>query len=261
MEQQRVSVRDGRFQVRVFSAGSGRPLVFLHGPAGLRLPLPFLDQLAGQFAVYAPEMPGFGESTGLEHLDDVIDLAIYHLDLLDALGLEQPILAGHSLGGMVAAEMAALFPTRIRKLVEIAPTGFWLDDHPVPDFFSVTPAELPPLLWHDPEGSLAQEWHAVPEDRAAAREATILALQNAAAAAKFLWPLPDKGLKKRIHRIKAPTLLVWGASDKLIDPVYAKLWLEKISGSRLVTLPEAGHMVLVERPDALVSAIAEFTNE
>ena len=175
-------------------------------------------RLAGQFAVYAPEMPGFGDSTGLENLDDVIDLAISHLDLLDALGLEQPTVVGHSLGGMVAAEMAGLFPTRIRRLVAIALLGFWLDDQPVPDIFGITPAELPPLIWHDPDGPLAQEWHNVSEDRAAQREAAIRALQNSAAAAKFLWPIPDKGLKKRIHRIEAPTRLVWGASDKLVDP-------------------------------------------
>lgn len=261
MDQQRVSVRDGRFQVRLFTAGSGRPVVFLHGADGLRIPHPFLDRLAAQFAVYAPEMPGFGESTGLDNLDDVIDLVIYHLDLLDALGLEQPVVIGHSLGGMVAAEMAALYPTRLRKLVEIAPVGFWLDDCPVPDIFSVTPAELPPLLWHDPEGAIAREWNKRPADRMAQRELAIQTLQNSAAAGKFLWPLPDKGLKKRIHRITAPTLLVWGASDKVVAPVYAKIWLDKIPGSRLVTIPEAGHMLPVERPDALVGAIAEFINE
>lgn len=260
MDQRTVSVRVGRFQVRVFTAGSGRPLVFLHGADGVRVPNPFLDRLAGQFSVTMPEMPGFGDSTGIEHLDDIIDLAIYHLDFLDALGLEQPVLVGHSLGGMVAAEVAALFPTRIRRLVVIGPPGFWLDNCPTPDIFGITPAELPPLLWHNPESAIAREYHRRPEDRQAQRELAIETLQNSASAGKFLWPLPDKGLKKRIHRIAAPTLLVWGASDQVVPPAYAKVWLEKLPGSRLVTLPEAGHMAPWEQPDALASAIAEFVN-
>ena len=97
---------------------------------------PYLDGLAERYRVFAPVHPGFGDSTGLEHIDDIIDLAIYYHDFMDELGLESAHVVGHSLGGMLAAEMAALDPRRVRKLVLCDPIGLWRDDAPVLDFFS-----------------------------------------------------------------------------------------------------------------------------
>ena len=82
--------------------------------------------------------------------------------------------------------------------------------------------------------------------------------KSLAALGKFVWPIPDKGLKKRIHRIKAPTLLVWGASDGVQPPAYGRLYREKIPGSRLVIIPEAGHSPMLEQPEAFREAVAPF---
>src|SRR5262245_57624926 len=145
MDTRTVSIRDGRFTTPYLTAGSGPPLVFLHGAYGNQ-PLPLFDMLAERFTVCAPWPPGWaGES-----LDDVIDLALYYQDFFDALGLERPVLVGHSLGGMIAAETAALCSPCISKLVLIAPMGLWREDAPIPDIFTMGPQSLAPLVWSDP---------------------------------------------------------------------------------------------------------------
>ena len=139
-----VELRDGRFKIRVLSAGAGDPVLFLHGAGGLFWD-PLLDALAAGHRVIAPEHPGAGESQGLEHVEDLWDLVLYYNELLDVLGVDRATLVGHSFGGMVAAEIAATNPERVDRLVLIAPIGLWRDDHPVPDISGIPPESLPEL--------------------------------------------------------------------------------------------------------------------
>jgi pimeloyl-ACP methyl ester carboxylesterase len=253
-----VSIRRGAFHTFVRSAGSGDPLLFLHGAGGLRGWPPFLDSLARTFRVIAPEHPGFGRSEGLEHLDDVVDLALYYTEFIEAMGLDRPYMVGHSLGGMIGAEVAAIAPERVSKLVMVAPIGLWLDEHPVMDFFAATPDELATAMFHDPASPIAKEMMAVPSDPDAQMEAVLERTKNLSAAGKFLWPIPDKGLKKRIHRIIAPTLLLWGASDRLVPPVYGEEFLKRIDGARLTLSKGASHMLPFEQPDEFVEVVTDF---
>ena len=126
-----VELRDGRFKIRTLQAGSGEPLLYVHGAGGLFWD-PLLEALSATHRVIAPEHPGAGDSQGLEHVEDLWDLVLYYNELLDHLGVERATVVGHSFGGMVAAEIAATSPHRVDKLVLIAPIGLWRDDHPVP---------------------------------------------------------------------------------------------------------------------------------
>ena len=209
-------------------------MLFLHGISGIQGWPPFLENLARSFRVIVPDHPGFGRSEGLEHLDDVVDLALYYTEFIEALGLDQPYLVGHSLGGMIAAEVAAIAPNVASKLVLVAPVGLWLDDHPVLDFFAATPEELATAMFHDPGSAIAKELMTLPSGSDAQLEAVLERTKNLSAAGKFLWPIPDKGLKKRIHRIAAPTLLLWGASDRLVPPIYGEAFLKRIQRARLI---------------------------
>jgi pimeloyl-ACP methyl ester carboxylesterase len=253
-----VSIRSGLFQTFVRSEGEGDPLLFLHGVSGLRGWPPFLETLARSFRVIAPDHPGFGRSEGLEHLDDVVDLALYYTEFIDAMGLEQPYLVGHSLGGMIAAEVAAIAPDLVSKLALIAPIGLWLDDHPVMDFFAATPEELAAAIFHDADSAIAKEMMTMPSDPEVQLEAVLERTKNLSAAGKFLWPIPDKGLKKRIHRIAAPTLLLWGASDRLAPPVYGQAFLKRIAKARLILFKEASHMLPFEKADELAEVVTDF---
>ena len=174
------------------------------------------------------------------------------------MGLEQPYLMGHSLGGMIAAEVAAIAPDLASKLVLIAPLGLWLDDHPVMDFFTATPEELMTAIFHDPNSAIAKEMLSRPSDPEAQLDAVLERTKNFSAAGKFLWPIPDRGLKKRIHRIVAPTLLLWGASDRLVPPIYGEVFLQRINRARLAVFKGASHMLPFEKTDECIEMVTDF---
>jgi pimeloyl-ACP methyl ester carboxylesterase len=198
-----LNLRDGLFTVNYYRQGKGAPLVYLHGAGGLPAFTPDLELLAQHFTVTAPLHPGFG-STGEDHLhDEVLKFTLYTWDVLDALGIAEPILVGHSLGGMLAAEMAAIEPRRVKNLVLIGPAGLWLDDCPSVDFFAMTPEELVNAVFYDPQSDLAKGFLALPQDPDAANEVMIQRLKGFATAARFLWPIPDRGLSERLYRVKA----------------------------------------------------------
>ena len=149
MESRIVETAGGRTKIRVHEGGQGPALLFLHGAGGLFPNDPFLAALATRFRVAAPVLPGYEDSAGAESLRTMLDVALWGLDVIEALNVERPILVGHSMGGMIAAEMAALCPREIGRLVLVAPAGLWLDAHPIPDLFAALPFELPQLLFHD----------------------------------------------------------------------------------------------------------------
>ncbi len=260
MESRVISLRDGMFKAHLSQGGSGEPLLFLHGSGGLHEG-EYLDLLAKDFTVYAPSHPGFGETEGLEHIDDIIDLALYYHDFMDAAGIESAHVVGHSLGGMLAAEIAALCPHRVRRLVLANPVGLWRDDAPVLDFFALPPDQLIPYIIHDPESEAVRAGMPTPDSPEAMVEALYQRTQSFTAAGKFLWPIPDKGLKRRIHRIQSPTLIIWGESDGLVPATYAEDFKSSIKGSRVAILPECAHMPMFEKRDEFVSLITEFLQE
>jgi pimeloyl-ACP methyl ester carboxylesterase len=249
-----LELRDGRFKIRLLDAGQGDPVLFLHGAGGLFWD-PLLDAIAASHRVVAPEHPGAGDSQGLEHVEDLWDLVLYYNELLDALELPRVSIVGHSFGGMVAAEIAATNPERVDKLALIAPIGLWLDDHPVPDISGVPPERIPELVLADPQGPVAA---LMPAPDPSNPESLFKAAMTLASILQFIWPLPDKGLSKRLYRVKAPTLLVWGAQDKLVDPAYGEAFAAAIAGARLEVIDGAGHLPNLEQPEQTIRVLTEF---
>lgn len=248
-----LEMRGGVFRAIVESAGDGPPLLYLHGAVGQKGWAPFLERLSRQFTVYAPYIPGYGEASGLEHLADITDLTLYHLELLSQLGVERGHVVGHFLGGMIAAEMAAFSPPSINRLALVSPAGVWRDEEPVADLLALNANELSERLTATPGGAASLDGlsDVLARDR----------MQDIAAAGKFLWPLPDKGLHRRAYRVKAPTLILWGEQDRINPPSYAADFQGLITGSRAGTVPNAGHLLMLEQPDAFADAVAAFLNE
>ncbi|MEC9289651.1 MAG: alpha/beta hydrolase [Chloroflexota bacterium] len=253
-----MSLRGGEFVAEVLKDGSGPPLLYLHGAIGQKGWAPFLDSLAQKFTVYAPYLPGYSKSNGLDKLDDVADLTLYQFELMDALGLAKAHVVGHFLGGMIAAEMAAYSPNYVDRLVLAAPAGTWRGSDPVADLLSMTANELQDNLWSSASSSMSLS----PADfEANARLKSELAadrMQDLTAAGKFLWPIPDRGLKRRAYRIKAPTLVLWGENDRIISPVYAEDFSGLVTSAQVSIIPNAGHLLMIERAEVFASSVADF---
>jgi pimeloyl-ACP methyl ester carboxylesterase len=253
-----VETRKGT-RCRVLEGGSGAPVVFFHGAGGLLRDNPFLDDLARRYHVYAPEWPGYGDSTGDELLEDMLDFALHGWDLVDALELSRPHLVGHSMGGMIAAEMACLAPRDLGKLVLASPAGLWLDEHSIPDIFALLPYQLAEVLFHDPaRGQALLTGGADLSDLEALKEFYLGSQRRLAMAGKILFPIPNRRLSKRLYRLAADTLIVWGAADRLIVPAYAAHWKALVPGARVAILDGAAHMLPYEQPEAFARTLSGF---
>src|SRR5438034_416363 len=145
-----LDIRDGAVRFRVLSGGRGPHLVYFHSFHERGGWSPFLDHLAARYTVLAPFHPGVQGSSGVETLDDVLDLVLAYDELLDGLGIGAAHLVGHFFGGMVAAELAATLRPRAAKLVLISPLGLWRDDAPSQDLLILPHEDLPAVLFRDP---------------------------------------------------------------------------------------------------------------
>ena len=246
----------GPCQVRVWQTGSGSGLLYLHGYEQHPGAAPFLERLGEHRDVRAPELPGYGESTGLEHLHDILDLALLWRSLIDSWGFESVDVVGHSLGGMVAAELAVIAPHRVRKLVLVDSYGLWLDDQPLVDQFALSPPALAAAKWHDPAAAPDPEPSAL-SDRSTLG-AAVFRTRNLGSATKFMWPIPDRGLSRRLPYLTVPTLVVHGEADGLVPVSYAQELAGRIPDATLVTLPGAGHLPMIETADAFLDAVTAF---
>ena len=254
-----VTVWCGRLDMTVRIGGNGPPLVYLHAAGGLVWD-PFLEQLAQQFTIYAPLVPGTvpGKPDEISEVDDLWDLVLVYDELLRALDVHGAPLVGQSFGGMLACELAAHYPAVCSKLVLLGPVGLWLDEHPVTNWVATAPEDLPALLFHQPDCEAAVAMFTPPDDPDAAIAAIVGTVWAIGCTSKFVWPVPDKGLSKRIHRIEAPTLVVWGKQDALVSSVYAAEFGRRIAGSRVEVIDQCGHIPQMEQLDQTLALVREF---
>jgi pimeloyl-ACP methyl ester carboxylesterase len=254
-----VQTHVGKVQVR--RGGSGAPVVYLHSATGEGEGLALLDDLTGSFDVIAPMFPGFGESEGIEQIDDMEDAVFHLLDLFDQLGLASPAVVGLSLGGWMAAELATRYPERVSSLVLVNPAGLYIQGAEIKDIFGRKPDELAADMFADQSHPVAQLMIAMadmqPEN--VSFEMIKPYYQTMAATARLAWDpyLHDPKLRKRLHRITAPTLVVRGAQDTLIPAAHAEAYRDEVQGARLVEVADAAHLLALEKPVELATLVRE----
>ncbi len=262
IEETEVTTWNGRVTVRVLTAGSGAPVVYLHGATGPAWN-PLLDRLARDGRVLAPEHPGTtaGHDQDIKALDELWDLVLHYYDLFDELGLEAPHLVGESFGAMVAAELAATNPGRVGRLVLLSPLGLWEADDPVAHYQMMTREELADAMVAESGSEAAKALAALPEDEVGRQDAEIAWMWSMGCAGKFTWPIPERGLHKRLHRITAPTLIVWGDGDRIAPVSYAQRWSDRLPAASVQIVSGAGHALAAERPDEVHALVAGFLAE
>jgi pimeloyl-ACP methyl ester carboxylesterase len=244
-------------QLEFIERGQGRPILWLHGEAGLEPDAPVLERLAAHGHLLAPSHPGFGHSPEAAGIDTVDDLAYLYLDLLAQRGMRDAVVIGCSLGGWIAAEMAVKCTGRIARLILVAPLGIKVGDREtrdIPDIFALHPDEVLRLQYHDPARARLDP-ASLFDDRL-----TVLS-RNREATALYAWEpyFHDPKLRGRLHRIAIPTRLLWGADDRFVAAeYYGAAYRDGIPGAELETIAAAGHFPHLEQPEAVAERVCAF---
>jgi pimeloyl-ACP methyl ester carboxylesterase len=254
-----VPVWNGRLNIRVKVAGAGAPLLYLHPAAGLAWD-PFLSHLAQNFTVYAPEFPGtsVGDPYAIHAVDHLSDVVLIYEEIVRTLGLQRPVVVGQSFGGMIAAELCAAYPALPSKVVLLDPIGLWRADLPIANWVATPPDQLPSLLFLDPSSPEAQSMLALPDDPDQAAAAVAGMVWAFGSTGKFTWPIPDRGLRSRLHRLTAPALVIWGREDALAPVGYLDEWTGELPDSQGVVIDKSGHIPQVEQLDLTIAAVDPF---
>jgi pimeloyl-ACP methyl ester carboxylesterase len=253
MPDERVTPVDGH-PVRVLEAGTGPDLLWLHDTFGNRWS-PGQDELAKHVHLLAPTLPGFEDAAALEQVDGPEDVVFWLDDLLAALPLTRPIALGCGLGGWMLAEYAVRYPERLGGMILVNPYGLELPGALAGDEFALTPGQLRPLVFPDPESDLALAW--LPDTEPPERlERT---LRARVAAARLAWQFPyNPKLLGRLPRARVPTLVVWGDGDRLLPRQHAEAYVQHLPDARLAVIPAAGHYPYLTTPGELTREVAAF---
>lgn len=229
------------------------PLVYFHG-AGTFHGAEFAAAWTDRFRVLMPYHPGYGESGDDEQLREVHDLVLHYTELFDVLGLTSDVnLVGLSLGGLLAARFAIEQQHRLRRLVLCCPAGLRAKGVVTDDVFTIPPEALGPRLVHRMETLLP--W--LPENPMDV-DFTVDRYRETRTTALLMWDHPhDRVIRRWLGRVTVPTMIVWGAEDRLLPAGLASEWAALLPHADVRSFPGAGHLVLDESPDA-VAAIAAF---
>jgi len=243
---------------RIWEKGEGEALGVLPGLGGFPRWTPFLDALAEERRVIVPSLPGFpGSGDQHRRLDGHLDWIAATLDLLEAADLAGSDLVAASVGGMLAADVAALAPGFVRRLVLVASYGLYDDAEPGENAFAQLPDDVTRVQTEEPENYKAI--FDPPEDPEESAEWQLRQYRAAEAAARIVWPFGERGLAKRLHRIRVPVLLLWGAEDRIVPPGYAKRFASGLAGPvETKIVAGAGHQLWIDRPAEAAAAIGAF---
>ena len=254
MQQQSVAIAG--VELELFEAGEGPPILFLHNGGGFDPEQPFVRLLSAGHRLIAPSHPGFGRSTLPDWIDSCDDIAYFHLELMDRLGLRQADIVGCSIGGWIAAELATKSPERVRRLVLVCPEGVKVgpsDRLDIPDIYAMPEDELERISYHDPAQMRLDPSRFSDEELA-------IQVRNRETTALLVWEpyMHNPKLRHRLHRVIAPTLFVRGESDRLVSADYVAAYARLLPNARVETIGEAGHSPHLEQPDAFVRVVLQF---
>ncbi len=238
-------------------AGDGPPLLFLHGGDYFAQTQPFLDRLAHDWRVVAPRHPGFGATARPPWFRTVGDIAYLYLDLIDRMGLRGATVVGASFGGWVALEMAVRSTASIGQLVLLDSLGVKFggrEQRDIADTYVMSAAEVARHTFADPARA---------PDYGAQSDAEVETVaRDREAATLYGWRpfMHNPSLVHWLHRVRVPTLVVWGEADGIVAPAYGAHLTQRLPDARFVPIPGAGHYPQIEQPEQVASAIAAFAS-
>jgi pimeloyl-ACP methyl ester carboxylesterase len=242
----------------LFEAGptSAPALLYLHGTFLGNLWLEFHQALSQRFHLFAPDIPGFGLTGRPDWMRDMSDYILYFRDLLDELGLDKPMVVGHSLGGWMAAELAVWYPERVKKLVLSNSVGIRVKGTPIAHIFAMNPQELLSACFDNFLAAMPL----MPTEMNA--DYLLSQYRQRTTLASLAWnPDYDPKLERRLQWVKCPTLIIWGQNDRLVPAAYGDAFHRLLANSELVKLDGTGHMPMFEMPAEWSRHVTEFLSK
>jgi len=248
---QRESLTVNGVRITMLTAGTGDPLLYLHG-AGTFHGFDFALPWAEHFRVMIPYHPNWGESSDAPEMDTVNDYMLHYLELIDQLKIDRAHIVGFSMGGRFAATFGFEHRRRVNKLVLVAPAGLHVPEYPTADLAKIPANEIFGYLAEDQSVILKH----LPEKPSAE---FIAARQREGASFERLLRsvLISPKFPRWLHRLTMPTLIVWGDKDRIVPVGQLDEWTRLIPGSTAKRYAGAGHLVMEEKPES-VTAITEF---
>jgi pimeloyl-ACP methyl ester carboxylesterase len=239
--------------VRVFDAGNGMDVLYLHGDIGNPNRHPFLEELGRGCRVVAPCLPGFNGSAVVEStsmLDEVVVLA----ELCDLLHVSGCPVVASSVGAMLALELAAVRPDVFSKMVLIAPMGLWDDAIPTPNPWALPETEIAAMFLAEPSRGAAFFEALVPAGAHDPIDDELDRYRTRRRAASLVWPIPEHGLASRLHRVNVPVHLIWGTVDRITPLAYASVFQQLLPNlESLDVIDRAGHLAEWDAPEEVAS--------
>jgi pimeloyl-ACP methyl ester carboxylesterase len=247
----------GGAKIEVLKGGQGRPLVAFHSIEGNMGWLPYHEEMARHFTVYAPTHPGFAGSQRPSCLESFFDLSRFYLWILQELDLRKVTLAGHFIGGWLAAAMAAMSPDLIEKLVLVDSAGIKPERGEIADIFLHGPDGIRELAFYDPGRASGYDQYFKSSKSPEERERLTI---NREAVTRYCWKpyAHDPVLPLLLGRLTAPALIVWGREDRIVPLECAELFHAAIPNSRMTVLDQCGHFPQFEKPDDFNRAVLDF---
>jgi pimeloyl-ACP methyl ester carboxylesterase len=246
----------GEYALDGSTVGAGPPLLFLHGGDYVAQNHRFLERLARHWRVTAPRHPGFGHSARPEGFRTVHDIAYLYLDWLDRQPPSGAVVVGSSLGGWIALEMCVRSVEKIAALVLIDSLGLKFggrEDRDIADIYALPEDEVRRRTFFDPARVLP-DYASLGDD-----ELTAIARDREATALYGWRPyLHDPGLGQWLHRVRVPTLVLWGENDGIVTPDYGHKLCGALPNAKFERVAQAGHYPQIERPEAVADAIEDF---
>jgi pimeloyl-ACP methyl ester carboxylesterase len=253
------SIVVNNIRVELIERGGGRPLLFLHPGLGIEPTTPVLDRLAIRARVLAPVHPGFGGSDQPKSFDTVDDLAYFYLDLLEQLDLRETVVVGVSFGAWIAAAIAIKSTERLSHLILANAVGIKVGDREtrdIVDIYAIPESQLLQLAYFNPDVG-SHDYQTMPDSQ------VLAAARNWEATARYAWSpyMHDPKLRNRLHRIRIPTLVLWGASDRILSESYGRAYCAAITGAQFELIERAGHFPHLEQPELFANRIFAFVEE
>jgi len=249
-------IKVGEVSLEALTAGDGPSLLFLNGGDYFAQHRGLFDRLARQFRVFAPRHPGFGNSERPDGFRTVNDLAYLYLDLLENRDFGKTILVGASFGGWIALEMCVRCCEAIDRLVLIDSVGVKFggrEERDITDIYALPSDELLRRSFFDPE-RMAPDYARLDDD------ALGIVARDRQATALYGWRpyMHNPGLRLWLHRVRAPTLVIWGENDGIVTPDYGRKLCRSLPDARFEPVGQAGHYPQIERPGEVADAIERF---